>query len=396
VLDRFTLAMLVGALCGLGLVTSPLFLLLVFGAWCAFLFNALSAHGELRIEWVRTFLLFWITCGLGALLPSLGGPWVPSASGVIQGWTDLCSNLIVMGAAPFLLMLWTQGKAWKVDVLRWFAPGVVLLMVLGFALTRGFGADHRQFALLFANLQWTAHSSWSAHLSPTRVILLVTGMVGAAELFRAWGGQWTATGVLLCVWGTGALALAFAFEPVALFAVPVVVGLAGRAFDRSATFKWAAAGLLLCIGVSVWDSVEQHHNPDEEGLAVMAAARALREMSEPTGSHNTVFAVHRWGVLADERCAPLVVWYGRRACASLGPARNGDQEGSAALRQALGSSSVSSLILRLREMGLRWSLVGPASARRWVGSGADSALMAGFIGSAPLAGEIELRELRRP
>ncbi len=395
-LDRFTLGMVAGGLCGIGLVTSPLFLIMAFAAWCAYLWESLRNRGEERTEWVRAFLLFWITAALGSQLPSLGGPWLPSQSGNPYAWTQLVSHVIIAGALPFLVFLWLPNKQWAAPG-RVILPACVLFVGLGAAVSAWvLGADHASLALIFGSLQWAAGQSFDASLTPGLLAVLLFGALGAALLLRSWQKEWSAQGILLTVWGALTFPLVLLHEPAALFCLPVAGGIALRVLNARAN-RWVGIGALsIGLALGVWDSVSKHSTPDLEGLEIMQAARELRQSTASPGAFNSVHPVHAWGVLADERSAPLVAWYARRPCASLGPARNGDRQGRQALELALTSNSANELRTVLVSLGLRWSLLGSSSPGRLSRGGTSFPVLLEFLDWDDEGHGVRLREIALP
>lgn len=395
-LDRFTLGMVAGGVCGIGLITTPLFLLIAFAAWCAFFFEALRCEGDERTEWVRAFLLFWITAALGSQLPSLGGPWLPSQSGNPHGWAELAQGLILAGAAPFLLFLWMPKKDWRVPV-RAVLPGTVVLVgAMALALALFFGADHPRLALVFGSVDWVAGQGVQLNPGAGLLGLCLLAALGVLRLLRHGSESWTAIGVLLTVWGSGSLLVASLHGPAGLLFLPVGAVIAGTTLAPGGRPVLGLGGLLLTLALCAWDSHHRHGSPDLEGLAILEGARELRESTPRTGAFNSVHPIHRWGVLADERTAPLVAWYGRRPCAVLGAPRNGDPQGRASLERALGAATPQEVREGLAGLGIRWSLLGTRSPGRLDPGGKNFPELPSLIDGEGVEGGLTPRQIALP
>jgi hypothetical protein len=363
-LDRFTLAMLSGAVFGVGLATSPLFLIATFGAWAGLLFVTLTSHAKQRGDWIRSVLLFGACTSLGALLPSLGGPWIPALDGLVRGWTRLCVLLGLLSGVPYLLLLWLPNWNSKVDLRRPLLGSLILIAVLGLSLARAFGADHVQLGLLFASLDLDQGLKVTGGLTADRVGLLLLGAFALGEVWRVRGRNWTPLGVMLATWGAGALLAGWVHAPAALFFLPVAAVSLQGIFQGPLRLS-RVAPLLVCLTVLAgWDSLDRHDHPDTEALQTMALCRKLRGESPGTGAWNTIHPVQRAGVLADGRLAPLMAWYGRVPCASLGRARLGDIAGRATLADLLLAEDRFVLVDHALGLKLRWVLWGSGSSGR--------------------------------
>ncbi len=391
-LDQFTNAMFAGVLGGIGLAASPIYLAPTAGIWLALVIVATRAEAAGRADLARAALLFWIATSLGGILPSIGGPWAPATGGPVAGWTDLWGTCAILGALPFVLLLWQQGEAWSGGLMRAIKGGAVTLLVVGVVVLGLMGPDHEQSALLFAALEWDAGGPWA---SESREALLVGGLT---VLFALLSMMWRADGgpdsvasrtrvTMLCA-GGATVGIASLHPPLLLlFLVPLALVM-GVSLDARGTGGRVAcfslAGLLIFSVSGVVGNLEGR--PQDERLDGLAAARWLRQNSRPTGPWNSVQAVHANGILTDPQLAALIIYHGQRACASWGVRRNGDLAGRFGLDEALESNSPEELSRQVRSLGISYLVLGPNSAASFARQGAPRGLI-----EALRVGEAELK-----
>jgi hypothetical protein len=373
-LDRFTWAMVAGGATGIGLASSPLFLLPAVATWSAFLLLAQRSAPELRANVVRAGLLYSLPAVVIGLLPILGGPWVPAQHGPVAAWTDLLCEGALVGAAPLLAMLWRPRWSWHgrpVAGLLWLAGafvGLALLVLLDL------GPEHEKGALLAAALGWDAAGPrFSARLWSGPVLLWSAAFLIASpgRLREVQAATWASIPVLALELG-GLLALGAAClrpEAALLLAVPAAAALT-RWFDASLRRRYVLALVPVALLWGALDPARRTWEVErEEGLAAISAARWLRKESEAPGPWSSVQAGARWGVLCDERLAPLIAWHARRPCAAPGPRSNGDARARERLRQILAASAEPTVASSWRSAGLRYVLLGPESFPRLIRQG---------------------------
>ncbi len=371
--DRFTEAMIAGALFGLGLALSPLFLIPAAAALSAFLRAAARAPAGEREDLGRAFLLFWITTTLGGLLPALGGPWLPAAEGLVRGWTRLVSELALLGAVPFVLLRlapervgrWLGGPAgalWPLALL------VVSAVLLGLA-----GPDLARTAVLSASLGLDAGGPVHA---PDGFELAGVALVALAclGLRRREPGPERDLLAGLALLAVGA---ALVHPPALLLAAaPAGLGVAASRWAPRAAGPWLAAGtaaLALAFGLTGAGA------PSPEAVAVARASRALRAALGPSPGMESPRPVQRGAVLCAPGVAPLVVWHAGRPCVTGGPARNGDPRGRREHEALLALERAAEVRAALRRERVGLVLLGPGQAEGAAPAALGEAAPAGAI-----------------
>lgn len=397
-LDQFTNAMIAGGIGGVGLATSPIYLVPTAIVWLSFIFACLRERDEERADVVRAALLFWITLAIGGLLPSLGGPWVPAESGAISGWTDLWGKLVLVGAAPLLLMSWSAKWRGSKHSPRYMAGLLLLLVSAGLVAMFAMGPDHEATALLFASVGWDSVGPGSMEVGLLAFALLwcLPWIAGFVLVPRGTSAEDEPQVVRVMIWlaGIACLALALVHPPSSLlFAVPTAYVVA-RLVDARGGRRQVVAGVvgLLVIGY-LMQNTESRAAVDEERMAALRASRWLRANTDPTGAWNSVHAVHDWGVLVDPALASLVVYHSRRAGASLGVQRNADAAGRFGLEELLASSSPREFARHAHALGLRFMITSPRSAERWARFGAQPEVLAALPHEATDSGTPTVRRV---
>ena len=343
-LDRMTQAMLAGAALGLGLATSPLFVVVLLACYVAFAFDLSRVHGVERQDQARTALLFWISSALVAQLPTLGGPWVPALEGPVAAWTGWLRQLMLLGVLPLVVALAQPQRELSTRALH----GLVLAASL-LALALLFDSEARS---LFAPLR-------SARLVSSGVLVALLGL----PLLLAWrrGRPLEGHARVLFLTGAGGLLLA-PLAPVAgvLALVPLAAWGSDLARERRARqLVWCAGGLFVLASVA-----RPVHTSEEEELRrdLVVACTWLEEHTPPSGPLGAATAVHDWGVGVEPELAPLVAWHARRAASGLGsPWTAADQSGARtrALREA---RTWEEFVAASRAAGLRYWLLSPRTA----------------------------------
>lgn len=342
-LDRMTHAMLGGGALGLGLATSPLFVVLLAAALVCFTLDLARAESEERQTLARTALLFWISAALVAQLPTLGGPWVPALEGPVAAWTAWLRELLLLGVLPLVLALaQPRRRVPRAALLGGIAAAGSLSLVLLWdsgaaamlpALRGGGGTWLSSLAALVGLTVLLTRWRGSARRPSGYELLLV--LVGAAGI------------LLACV---APVALVLALVPLASWSADLAQG------QRPRRMIWSAAAALLLVTVATRPLPADEQQLRED---LVSACAWLEERTTPPGPWGAATAVHAWGVGVEPELAPLVAWHARRAALGLGErwaagggtrALAGDLSGARDL-QEFGAAS--------RALGLRYWLLTP-------------------------------------
>lgn len=364
-IDRMLLSIVAGFLTGLGLATSPLFIAPLLAGWAAWVVACVEATGEERRDSARAALLFWICAMLVGQVSAIGGPWLPASTGPVAEWAKLLQYLFLAGAAPLLLGLVAPRRSLPPRVVR-LAVAVVLVGLL--AALFAAGASGRHGTVLLAALGRGVGApplgagGWlGPELVPAAVFLLalVRGTLAAPGPARIFVGT---AGLL-------SLGAALLHPPAVLFfAAPAVLALAHTiesAWSRHPMRVGVALALAWCV-VAVLTPAADH-----AGERIARTGVWLRRARPPAGPWSSATAIQSDGILCDDRTAPLLAWYARRACASFGPRRAFEESEREVFERVLAAPDEDELARRASTLGLRYLVLAPGSAEAFARLGAD-------------------------
>ncbi len=353
-LDRMTSAMVCGALLGVGLATSPLFLAVLVAAFCTFILELQAAHGEERQNVARTAILFWITSALLSQLPKLGGPWVPAEGAVIGAWMDLLRHIFLVGGLPLVLGL----AAVERDLSRARSCFFLVCAVASLALVLAF---YEPANSIFSPLARVERGGWVAGL-----VVRVGALLGSAVLWFSWS-RWRSSLdpeqlflTSLCAFG---LAAAFWAPPAIVLSLAPLASMVGHGSQgvRGVRLASGAVGLLLLAAVGAPWTARDARDP---ALQVARACLWLRDNSPELGAWGAATAVQEWGVGVEPQYAPLVAWHARKPAAALDErwARGSSLPGL--VRGLSTARDLHEFEARSRAAGLRYWILTPHGAER--------------------------------
>ncbi|MCY2959621.1 MAG: hypothetical protein NTY35_05585 [Planctomycetota bacterium] len=305
-------------LCGVvaGLLTSMTAAgpLLALPTGAALFLRAIRGPAEVRPIAVRAGLLFSLAAAFLARLPLADGPWERLPEGLVARWTFAASDVLLVAAAPFALLLLTAPrdaarKGWSFARIAALAAMLALLV---FELPRAWGAASGPIAAW-----WEARGILGPPAGAER-----WPQLGAVAVLGLGFGGWrlsrnrdaASLHLLLLTLATGLLAIADpAFAP--LLVLSGACALAG-AMPSLASRYVSRGGFAAALLLLVWPVVRALDRPSdaerENHLAYFTALRWIRKEVPPGGPFNSSSAQSTWGILADPRDGELVAYHARR------------------------------------------------------------------------------------
>lgn len=367
-------ALIAGALSGLLVSTSVLGFVLFVPAWIAFFVHALRSTGEARANAVRSGLFFSVVAAFLARMTLSEGPWEQGA-GVVHGFVSGVSMLLLISAAPFVvLILLNRGATQRVFrnvcfvgallVMAWQLPQVWRDLAPA---VRWFLDNHAEITLAMPGVGGMLGADLPSLALAGVVILIVLTLALVPVLWRQ--RKDTATLALLAF--VIALFGASIVTGLALSSAIVAAGcLAARFLDgglahenprsarRTALGAGAFAAVALLIGLS-----PSLAKPDavlrEERIDFVAGLRWMRAHTENGGAWNSPRSSSAWGVLSSVATGPLVQYHARRpALLSPWSALSGPGSMSEALTRMWSQGELSMVEHFMRGQGARYVVLG--------------------------------------
>lgn len=309
-------ALLGGVVAGLLTSISAAGAFLALPTAAALLVRARRGPAEARPIAVRAGLLYCLVAAFVSRLPLADGPWEHVPDGLVARWALAASDVLLLSAAPFALLLLTAPRDAS-HAKRSFARLAALaamLALLVFELPRAWTAASGPIAAWRAARDVApAGVAWTELVYGTTV-LAVAGLALAADGLRR-GREPSIVHLALLAAVGGALALA---EPAtaALFVACGAVALAGAfpaIVDRNRRRAAAAfAFLALVPGVALPVLFRPDERDREDVRELVAALRWIRASVPAGGPFNSSSARSSWGVLAAPAMGELVAYHARR------------------------------------------------------------------------------------
>ncbi len=389
-------ALLAGVLAGLLSSLSAAGPLFALPTALALFVRAFRGPLDVRPVARRAGLLFAVVAAFVGRLPLADGPWQSLENGLVAHWAIAGSDLLLVLAAPFALLL-LLGQRGPDRGARTIARIVALVAVLGLLV---YEAPRMHAALgLPLGAWWDARDLRAAFdVSGSRSVLTGGALVVTLP------GLLVAPGAVALAWRTrdegdlhraSLLVIAFAaalaepaFAPFA--ALAAALSLAGvleelqrRADPRAA--QWIGAGALLLLPSAAGLLLER---PDparrEERIDFVAGLRWMRTGTEASGPFNSAIARSAHGVLVHPSAAELVAYHARRPAAASRAAAWTEPDLARRTFQLVQLSTYDELGAGLRARGLRWVVGAPRFLRPE--SANHSALSVLTLGVATLPG----------
>ncbi len=308
-------ALLCGVIAGLLTSMSAAGPILALPTGAALFLRATRGPVEVRPIALRAGLLFTLVAAFVARLPLADGPWEQLPEGLVARWSLAASDMLLLSAAPFALLLLTAPRD-AAHKSRTFARIVALAAML---------------ALLLFELP----RAWNAASGPIEAWWAARSILPGSGLLERMGGVsfLCLAGIPLVGWQAWQQRdvarfhiFAFALVTTALVLVSrdfapffVLGGAAALAsifpashFERRP--RWWIAGVAGLLGVAATVHVFARPSPAdrESRLAWIAALRWIRAEVPPGGPFNSSSARSTWGILADPRDGEIVAYHARR------------------------------------------------------------------------------------
>lgn len=285
----------------------------------AFLVRALRGPIAVRPIAVRAGLLFTLIAAFTSRLPLAEGPWESLPGGLVERWTLAASDLLLVSAAPFALLLLTapRDEARKGRTFARIAMLAAMLALLVFELPRAWAAASAPIAAW-----WKSRALLGVDpASDTAFYLLVSLVIPCAAVVSLlrFAVKRDAPSLHLAslVLVTTALAC---FERattslcVLACAVAVAGGITSLWSERAQRWWLVGLGLPLVL-VALIDArfrAEFGSGFPTEKVERFAALRWIRDNVPAGGPFNSSSAQSTWGILANPYEGELVAYHARR------------------------------------------------------------------------------------
>lgn len=389
-------ALLCGVIAGLLTSLSAAGAFLALPTAAALLVRALRGPVAVRPIAVRAGLLFTLVAAFVARLPLADGPWEHMPDGLVARWAIGASDVLLLSAAPFALLLLTAPRDAQ-HAKRTFARIAALaamLALLVFELPRAWQAASGPLAAW-----WEARSIGDAGLADeASASVVLGGIVSIAALMPALRRALAdrrpeAVHLALLATTTGALAFA---EPAtaSLFAAAAACALAGALADSTERAQriWLAAGGSMLLVVAALDRRASWRTPVErEGvLDAIASLRWIRAEVPPGGPFNSSSARSTWGILVDPAAGELVAYHARRPVLAAGAAAFSRPELVREARHLAREAGGEEIVARMRAHGLVLAVAIPSLAGPASGLLGARGVDATWAGEVPLPGATRL------
>lgn len=308
-------ALLCGVLAGLLTSMTAAGPLLALPTGAALLLRALRGPAEIRPIAVRAGLLFALVAAFVARLPLADGPWEHLPDGLVARWALFASDVLLVSAAPFALLLLTAPRdaARKTRSFARLAALAAMLALLVFEVPRAWASASGPIGAW-----WTARA-----IAPDEVGLdLAYAVTLSAALGLALAcalalrtREPAAVHLALLAGVTGMLALAerdFAPLFVAASACAVAGALPALSAPGRRSVPTALFAFALLPGLILPVAFRRSANERELVLEFVTALRWIRAEVPSGGPFNSSSSRSTWGILATPAMGELVAYHARR------------------------------------------------------------------------------------
>ena len=345
-------ALLCGVIAGLLTSMSAAGPLLALPTAAAIFLRATRGPAEVRPIAVRAGLLFALVAAFVARLPLADGPWEHMPGGFVARWALAASDVLLVAAAPFALLLLTAPRdaAHKARSFARLAALAAMLALLVFELPRAWSAASGPI-----EAWWSARSAISEIGSVGHFTTLgFVGLAfGAVRLRQDRGAE--SLHLFMLALTTAVLASVSAdFAP--LFVLASACALAGSlstiVAERHQRWWLAGVALFLTLRAGAHVIARDSDSVRENRLAWFSALRWIRSEVPPGGPFNSSSSRSTWGILSDPRDGELVAYHARRpVLGSTAGAFSHPELASEALHLA-DSATLAEIVARMRVHGL--------------------------------------------
>ncbi len=353
-------ALLAGVVAGLLASMSAAGPFLAMPTAAAFFLRALRGPDAVRPMAVRAGLLFALVAAFTARLPLADGPWESLPGGLVERWTFAASDLLLVSAAPFAVMLFTapRDEARKARTLARFAMLAGVLALLVFELPRAWSAATAPITAWWtARTVLGAESAWDSTLAlALSVVVPCAVLVASLRFVRERSAASLHLALLVLV--SAALAIVerrTAPLCIAASAVALAGGIATLWSVRAQRLWLALVGATLVVSALVQ---ARYTRADRAPLAFervdrFAALRWIRDNVPPGGPFNSSSAKSAWGILADPSEGELVAYHARRPVLASSAAAFSNPESFVEARHLAREAGGLEIVERMRVHGLR-------------------------------------------
>lgn len=374
-------ALLCGVIAGLLTSMTAAGPLLALPTGAAIFMRAVRGPELVRPIAVRAGLLFSLAAAFISRLPLAEGPWEQMPEGLVARWALTASDVLLVAAAPFALLLLTAPRdaAHKTRTFARIAALAAMLALLVFELPRAWSAASAPLeawwstrSLRTADVQFSTHLVFSSVATVGVSFACVRAFVhrDAAAIHLALLAVATA---VLAVLEPATASLHVA---VAACAFAGAIATLRSARTRDVVVIASAVMLVLIAGFAhVLQHAGESHRSRDDRIDAFAAMRWIRSEVPPGGPFNSSSAMSSWGILADPRLGELIAYHARRpAFASYSAAYSEPERVLEAQRLAQGTDGAT-IIARMQAHGIQLAIACPALARcdgilGWVGESA--------------------------
>jgi len=364
----------------------------------AFLVRALRGPIAVRPIAVRAGLLFTLIAAFTSRLPLAEGPWESLPGGLVERWTLAASDLLLVSAAPFAVLLLTapRDESRKARTFARIAMLAAMLALLVFELPRAWAASSGPISAW-----WNARSVLGVESSLETAGMLVFSVVvpiGVAfALIRLFAKRDAASVHLasLAVVATGLAIVERATSPlcIAACAVALAGGMASRmSVPKQRMTCFVLSGILVLYALVVgWGTASTDRLSTNERLERFAALRWIRDNVPAGGPFNSSSAKSTWGILADPSEGELVAYHARRPVLASSAAAFSHPEVFDEARRLAREATGPEIVERMRVRGLRLAVASHSQGGLLGWAGRDAT----WNGEIPLPGAERLvpREL---
>ncbi len=311
-------ALLCGVIAGLLTSMTAAGPLLALPTGAAIFLRAVRGPELVRPIAVRAGLLFSLAAAFISRLPLAEGPWEQVPEGLVARWALTASDVLLVAAAPFALLLLTAPRdaAHKTRTFARIAALAAMLALLIFELPRAWSAASAPL-----EAWWSTRSLRTAEFDlPTHLILSSVATVGVGfACVRAFVHRDAAAlHLALLALATAALAV---LEPAtaSLHAVAAACAFAGaiaslRSARTQSMIVLAVAAVLVLVAsfAHAKQRFSERLRRQDDRIDAFASLRWIRSQVPAGGPFNSSSAMSSWGILADPRLGELIAYHARR------------------------------------------------------------------------------------
>jgi len=353
-------ALLAGVVAGLLASMSAAGPFLALPTAAAFLLRALRGPIALRPMTVRAGLLFSLVAAFTARLPLADGPWESLPGGLVERWTFAASDLLLVSAAPFALLLLTapRDEARKGRTLARIMMLAGVLALLVFEMPRAWSAASAPIEAWWnaRHLLGIASAFDSALALTSSVLMPCAALVATLRLVRERDAA--SLHLALLVFVSTVLALVeHRTSPlcVAASAVALAGGIASLGSMRAQRWWLGIVGAMLAVVALVHGKLAANARASfpSETVDRFAALRWIRDNVPAGGPFNSSSAKSAWGILADPAEGELVAYHARRPVLASSAAAFSNPESFVEARRLAREATGVVIVERMRVHGLR-------------------------------------------